>query len=125
MKCQFEITTKTTMAARRDDDSTSKSYSILWLDPSANINEDNQHVQIELRSIINHLKTFEDEDQFEQYIQSIPSHKRLILIVNGRLGKEVVPRIHHIPQVYSIYVYCMDKKRNEQWAKHYSKVGFF
>ncbi len=122
MKCQFEITTKTTMATMRDDDSISTSYSILWLDPSVNTDKNNRHAQKEFRSIINHLKTFEDEDQFEQYIQSVSPHKRLILIVNGRLGKEVVPRIHHIPQILSIYVYCMDQKRNEQWAKDYSNL---
>lgn len=105
------------MAVAKSDDRTSPSYSILWLDPSANTEKNNRHAPKELRSIINHLKTFEDENQFQQYIRSVPPYKRLILIVNGRLGKEVVPRVHQIPQIYSIFDYCMDQQRNEQWAK--------
>lgn len=112
------------MAAAENDEITQTSSSILWLDPSANTAEDTRTAQKQLRTIIPHLKTFEDEVEFQQHLRSISINKRLILIVNGRLGKEVVPRIHHMPQISSIYVYCMDKKRNEQWAKDYSKVEF-
>jgi hypothetical protein len=109
------------MAVAKYDDNT-HIYSILWLDAAANIGEDNRHAQKQLRSIINHLKTFEDEHEFQEYMRSVSPHKRLILIASGRLGKEVVPNIHQLPQISSIYIYCMDQKRNEQWAKKYSKV---
>jgi hypothetical protein len=110
------------MAATNNDEISHPSSAILWLDATANIGEDNRQAQKQLRSITNHLKTFEDEYQFQQYIRSVSPYKRLILIVSGRLGNEVVPRIHHMPQISSIYVYCMDQKRNEQWTKDYSKV---
>lgn len=113
------------MTAAKNDDISHILYSILWLDPSANTAEDNRHAQKQVRSIISHLETFEDEVEFQKYLRSVPNHQRLIIIVNGRLGKEVVPRIHHMPQISSIYVYCMDKQRNEQWAKNYSKVPIY
>jgi hypothetical protein len=113
------------MAATNNEASGQTSYAILWLDAAANIGEDNRHAQKQLRSIINHLKTFEDEYQFQEYIRSVSPHKRFIVITSGRLGKEVVPRIHSMPQISSIYIYCMDQKRNEQWAKDYSKVRCF
>lgn len=103
-------------------DSPQTSYSILWLDAAANTGEDNRHAQNQFRSIINHLKTFEDEYKFQKYIESVASHKRLILIVSGQLGRKIVPHIHRMPQISSIYVYCMEQKRNELWAKNYSKV---
>ena len=123
-KFQEKIVSSLIMAAEDNDASTHMSYSILWLDPSANTTEDHRHAQKQLRSIIHHLKIFEDKSEFQQYMESAPIHKRFILIVNGRWGREVVPRIHHLPQISSIYVYCMDKKANEQWTKDYSKVGF-
>lgn len=114
-----------TMMSKNDEKTADITYSILWLDASANSSNDNRQAQNQLRSIINHLKTFDDEHQFQEYIQTVSSHIRLVLIVNGRLGRSVVPRIHDNSQIVSIYVYCMDKKRNEQWAQNYSKVYYF
>ncbi|CAF1143683.1 unnamed protein product [Rotaria sp. Silwood1] len=44
------------------------------------------------------------------------------MIVSGRLGQDIVPSIHELRQVISIYVYCMDKSRHEQWARNFAKV---
>ncbi|CAF1071152.1 unnamed protein product [Rotaria sordida] len=44
------------------------------------------------------------------------------MIVSGQLGKEIVPSIHNLRQVMSIYVYCMNKAINEQWASRFVKV---
>ncbi|CAF5071208.1 unnamed protein product, partial [Rotaria sp. Silwood1] len=44
------------------------------------------------------------------------------MIVSGQLGQEIVPSIHKLQQVVSIYVYCMNKKKNEQWARTFAKV---
>ncbi|CAF0978523.1 unnamed protein product [Rotaria sp. Silwood1] len=46
----------------------------------------------------------------------------IILIVSGRLGQIIVPKIAQLQQIILIYVYCQDKKANEQWGKQFSKV---
>ena len=38
-----------------------------------------------------------------------------------RLGQIIVPKIVKYRQIASIYVYCMDKKANEQWAKQFQQ----
>ncbi len=81
-----------------------------------------RNTEQKLRSIINQLKKFQDVEQCQQYIEQTSQKDRLVLIVSGRLGWEIVPSIHNIRQVISIYVYCMDKERNEQWACKYEKV---
>ncbi|CAF0981481.1 unnamed protein product [Rotaria sordida] len=43
-------------------------------------------------------------------------------VVNGQFGRKTVPEIHDLPQPTSIFLYCMDKKANEKWAKNYTKV---
>lgn len=48
---------------------------------------------------------------------------QVILIVSGQLGQNLVPRIHDLPQLYSVLVYCMDKQRNKEWSKKYHKVS--
>ena len=68
------------------------------------------------------MKTFDDQNQCLQRILSLSTQDRLVLIVSGRCGRQLVPQIHHLRQVSSIYVYCMDKKANEQWAKDFIKI---
>lgn len=99
-----------------------ETFFLLWLDEQIDGNEDNRYAQKQLRNIINHLKTFDNENQCENYISSISKEDRIVLIVSGQLGRTIVPRIHHLPQILSIYIYCMNKQANEQWSKDFNKV---
>jgi len=99
-----------------------ETFSIFWLDEQVNKTEENRNTQLILREIINHLKTFDDQGECYQRILSLSTQDRLVLIVSGRCGRQLVPQIHHLRQVSSIYVYCMDKKANELWAKDFIKI---
>ena len=99
-----------------------KSLILVWLDAEVNKNEENRKAQEQFRTIINCLKTFDNRNDCEKYIRSISSKEQILLIVSGRLGRELVPHIHQLPQIISIYVYCQDKKGNEQWANQFTKV---
>jgi tetratricopeptide (TPR) repeat protein len=98
-----------------------ETFSLIWLDAIVNDSFENIETQQRLRTFINHLKTFQNGNECKQYIESLPKD-RFVLIVSGRLGQEIVPDIHNLRQVYSIYVYCLDKERNERWAKRYPKI---
>jgi hypothetical protein len=97
-------------------------FSLVWLDTSINNSEENLETQQRLRTIINHLQTFDDSTRCEDYIRSVSMHDRIVIIVSGLSGRQLVPRIHSLRQVCSIYVYCMDRKTNEKWTKNYTKV---
>jgi hypothetical protein len=104
------------------NDDNLETFSLLWLDAQVNTTEDNRQTQQKLRQIINHLKTFDDQEQCHQYILSLSPQDRLVLIISGRCGRQLVPQIHQLRQLSSVYVYCMDKQANEQWAKDFTKV---
>ncbi len=95
--------------------------SIVWLDASVDSTEQNVNAQQMLRTPTNHFKTYSNDKECENYIRSVPKDYRIILIVGGRLGQIIVPHVHQLIQISSIFVYCMNK-RNEQWAKAYKKV---
>jgi plasmid stabilization system protein ParE len=95
---------------------------VVWLNSEINSSEEKRKAQKQLRTIVKHLKTFEDRNKCEQYIRSISSQDRLVLIVNSQQGREIVPHIHGLRQVTSIYVHGKDKKGNEQWTNHFTKV---
>jgi hypothetical protein len=100
-------------------------FSLIWLDSAVNESSENLDCQRKLRNSINYLKTFDDSDRCERYIQNLSSNDRLILIVSGRFGQEILPSIHNLRQVIAIYVYCMHKQSNEQWTKKFNKVQPF
>jgi hypothetical protein len=99
-------------------------FSLIWLDSSVNQLAENLDCQRKLRTSINYLKTFENNYQCEQYIRNLSQNDRLILIVSGRLGQQILPCIHNLRQVIAIYVYCIDKQSNEQWTKKFRKVKY-
>jgi hypothetical protein len=101
-----------------------ESFACLWLDQNVNLTQDNRDTQNELRQVINHLRTFDNGDECEQYIRKITQEK-VVLIVSGSLGRQVVPRLHDLQQVSACYVFCQDQKANEQWANKYHKVRCF
>lgn len=98
-----------------------ETYFLIWLDNTKKTGLSTKHIE-ELRSSIHYLRTFSDEIECENYIQSLSSDDRIILIVNAQLGKDFIPRIHHISQVTCIYVFCLNKSKHQTWANEYKKV---
>jgi len=120
-KLILETTSAASGVSEKED---SRTY-LIWSDSSVNKSSENKKIQEDLRNIFdNNFKSFENGDQCENFINQNKNH-RLFLIVNGQIGRDLVPKIHNLSQVISIYVYCMDKQENEKWAKNYNKVKRF
>ena len=109
--------------AVHSNDSNLGTSSLVWLDAKINSTEENKTVQQTLRQIINRLKTFDNRKSCKRYILSISTQDRHALIISGQYGRQLVPQIHNLSELSSIYVYCMDKKANEQWTKSFTNVG--
>ncbi|CAF4473144.1 unnamed protein product, partial [Rotaria sp. Silwood2] len=99
-----------------------ETFSLIWLDAAVNTAKENVRAQSELRGIINYLKVFENVEKCEKYIRKSHESDRIVVIVSGGLGQEIVPRIYKLRQVCAIYVYCMNKNKNKKWASEYSKI---
>jgi len=95
-------------------------FRLIWLDASV---DENRNTEQELCSIINNLKKFQNLNECQQYIEQSTQEDRLVLIVSGEMGREIVPSIHKLQQVIAIYVYCKDKKGHEEWIREYKKVN--
>lgn len=96
-------------------------FSLVWLDAGKDRDTVDRHAQSELRTIINYLKIFENVDDCQNFLEQA-EHHYIVLIVSGQLGRKIVPIIHDLHQVTAIYVYCIDKPRNEQWTREFQKV---
>jgi hypothetical protein len=52
-----------------------ETYSLIWVDAAVNSSKENVLAQQQLRTSINHLLIFEDDNECEEYIRSTPKPK--------------------------------------------------
>lgn len=116
---QSSSSDETIYTIRRDDNF--ETYSLIWLDASVN-SEENLDVQEKFRSSINYLQTFDKLNECKKYILSVSSEDRIVLIISGHFGQQLIPEIYHLRQISSIYMYCTNKEFHQQWSKQYKKV---
>ncbi|CAF2390198.1 unnamed protein product [Rotaria sp. Silwood2] len=99
-----------------------RTFRILWLDSQVNTNENNQAAQQQLRKLDKNLLTFDNQEECHKYVVSMLSDDRIVFVVSGQLGQKIVPQIHQLPQIRSIYIYCQNMAFHEQWARPYNKT---
>jgi tetratricopeptide (TPR) repeat protein len=95
---------------------------LIWLD--SRIDKDNtdcQNTITQLRRTMNDVNTFTDGDQCIQFISTITNNKAC-MIISGYLGQHIVPHVHNMSQLDSIFIFCGNKKRHEEWTKEWSKI---
>jgi hypothetical protein len=44
------------------------------------------------------------------------------MIISGSFGQQIVPHVHKMSQVDSIFIFCSNKKYHEQWTKDWAKI---
>lgn len=108
----------------RDDERHLELFRLIWLDTEVNVQE-KRETQEKLRTIINYVKKFHNVDECKNYIEQTPEDDRLVLIVDGQSGRQIVPSIHQLRQVSAIYLHSKDKESEEKWVCEFAKVRFF
>ncbi|CAF4134465.1 unnamed protein product, partial [Adineta steineri] len=95
---------------------------LIWLDN--NISENNadcSNTIKQLKRVVNNINTFTDGDQCVEFIQTINNNK-VCMIVSGSLGKYIVPHVHDMSQVDTIFIFCNNQEWHKQWAKEWPKI---
>ncbi|CAF4670595.1 unnamed protein product, partial [Rotaria sp. Silwood2] len=98
-----------------------ENFVIIWMDNNVNQSYDTRQTKVQLRSIVNFLKIFDNSNEGISYIEKIQMEK-IFLIISGTLGENVIPRIHHLSQIESIYIFCFDQDKHKLWTQKYNKV---
>ncbi|CAF0991751.1 unnamed protein product [Adineta steineri] len=104
------------------EDNHLETFTLIWLE--TNINCDQKHEDIEemLRSTINHIKKFDDLDKCKKYIEEASKDDKLVLLISGQLGQQLVPLIHQLQHISAIYIYSEDKENDKIWARNFPKL---
>jgi tetratricopeptide (TPR) repeat protein len=95
---------------------------LIWLDSNIDDNNDDCCNTIsQLRRIVNTINTFTNGEECIEFINSM-NEEKVCMIISGSLGEHIVPRVHNMSQVDSIFIFCGNKKGHEQWVKDWSKI---
>lgn len=98
-----------------------ETYFLIWLDRIIH-SKDHLSIKEKLRSTISYLEVFDQIDHCHSYIQSISTDDRIVFIVNEHFSRDIIPQIHHLQQIFSIYILCIDKELHQTWSEQYHKV---
>jgi tetratricopeptide (TPR) repeat protein len=100
-----------------------QNFLLIWLDTNIDVlnNQDCCNTITQLRQVVNTVNTFTNADRCLDFIVEIKEEK-VFMIISGALGEIMVPSIHDMPQIDSIYVFCQNDLRHKQWAQNWPKV---
>lgn len=103
-----------------------KSFMFVWCDASiGTIGKitDTQNTIKRLADIVNQngqlVHTFDELNACREFITEV---NNVCLITSGSMGEQLVPLVHNLDQVHSIYVFCYNKAQHDVWAQRYKKI---
>ncbi|CAF1151391.1 unnamed protein product [Adineta ricciae] len=84
-------------------------------------NKDCRDALTQLHCVVNDVCTYTDRDECVRFIENVKDRKAF-LIISAAFGRSVVPDVHHMSQVNSIFVFCENKKSQKVWTKDWVKI---
>lgn len=103
-----------------------RSIVVVWCDASIGLkssSDDDSNTLMQLAQIVNRkrqlIHTFNEIHPCREFMRNV---NNICLIISGAMGVELVPEIHHMSQIHSIYIFCMNKSKYQAWAKSYEKI---
>ena len=90
-----------------------QNFRLIWLD--AKRSPSNEDVQ-QLRAIVNQINVFTDPDACVDSLEDLQSDKAF-LIISDSLTQNILPCIHSMPEIDTIYILGEDEQMHEKWSK--------
>ncbi|CAF3600405.1 unnamed protein product [Rotaria sp. Silwood1] len=101
---------------------TIQNFVLVWLDENIDVSKkDFQSSLKDLRHIVASITTFTNAQECFSFLSGIKNEK-ILMIVSDVMGQQIVPDIHAMPQLDSIYVLHGNQSVHDQWTKKTSKV---
>jgi hypothetical protein len=109
-----------------------ENFIIIWVDSKLHcrhqLDNDIQNSITALHRISNSIKLFDTCETCIDFVHNKVKEEKVFLIVSGALGEQLVPRIEHDIKLDSIYIFCWNKSKHEQWAtkeQHHKIIRVF
>ncbi|CAF1475934.1 unnamed protein product [Adineta steineri] len=105
-----------------EDASDLQNYTLFWLD--SNITPDNAdclNTITQLQSIGYTVRVFDDANECINILNKIKKQK-VLLVVSDELGQNILPRIHDMHQLTTVFVFCNSESNDQSWTKDWIKI---
>lgn len=97
---------------------------LAWLDANM-YSQENQELLKKIREIHPGTMEFVEKEECERFLgRELPSIRRFIFIVSGKLSEELIREVQNRQDIVSIYVYCGYRKRYEDLFHQNRRVTF-
>ncbi|CAF1504522.1 unnamed protein product [Adineta steineri] len=94
----------------------------IWLDNNINDNNaDCNNIIKQLKRVVNNVNIFTNGEECIEFIQTITNNK-VCMIVSDSLGQHIVPRVHKMSQVDTIFIFSNNQECHKQWTTEWPKV---
>ncbi|CAF1473876.1 unnamed protein product [Adineta steineri] len=95
---------------------------LVWLDNNIDNNDiDCSNTIKQLKCVVNNVNTFTVGEQCVEFIRTITNNK-ICMIVSSSLGQNIVPCVHDMSQVDSIFIFSNNQESHKQWVKEWPKI---
>jgi tetratricopeptide (TPR) repeat protein len=95
---------------------------LIWLDANIDpLNEECQNTLSQLRNVVDNVNIFTDRNECVDLLTEIEDRKAF-LVVSGTLSRQIIPLIHDIPQLHTIYIFGHNKSQHQQWSQEWIKI---
>jgi tetratricopeptide (TPR) repeat protein len=112
-----------TIARSRINERMVPNIRLIWLDINIDKNSINdQNTITQFRRVTNTIETFTDRDQCIDFLTDT-CNENVILIISDALCRSIVPLIHDVTQLHTIFIFCENEARYERWAKGWPKIN--
>ncbi|CAF0960380.1 unnamed protein product [Adineta steineri] len=94
----------------------------IWLDNNINDNNaDCNNIIKQLKRVVNNVNMFTNGEECIEFIQTITNNK-VCMVVSDSLRQHIVPRVHKMSQVDTIFIFSNDQECHKQWTTEWPKV---
>jgi tetratricopeptide (TPR) repeat protein len=119
---RFSTSSKDAFTSKQTNVKMAQNDLLIWVDQRIDENNtDCRDYITQFQCAVNTIKTFTDAERCIEFLEDTDNEK-VSMIISGALGQQIVPRVHNMSQVDSIFIFCGNKKHHEQWAKDWSKI---
>jgi hypothetical protein len=99
-----------------------QNYSLIWVDTNIDKStEDYQNTITQLRNVVNDINVFTKQDEAVDFLTDVDEVK-VFLIADDSIGQQIIPLIHDVPQLDSVYIFCNTQNQSKQWINKWIKI---
>ena len=97
-------------------------FFLVWIDPNIDESTADYHNSLaQLRSIVNDVAPFKQPNDAIDFLTDIHGMSSF-LIVSDTIGQQLIPLIHDISVLHTIYILISHRYQNEQWIEKWTKI---